>query len=65
MITVTDKGETHLDRATLPGEDGRLAFVAKEIVFTIGKLCTEHLGMSFQNLRNWILSTRVFYRNRQ
>jgi hypothetical protein len=34
----------------LPGEDGRLAFVAEEIVFTISELCAENFGMPFQNL---------------
>jgi hypothetical protein len=42
--------KTHLDRASLPGEDGRLTFVAKEIVSTISKFCTKHFGVSFQNL---------------
>jgi len=41
---------THLDCATLPGENGRLAFVAEEIVFTICKLCAENFCVPFQDL---------------
>jgi hypothetical protein len=48
---VERKRGTHLNCATLPGEDGRLAFAAKEIVFTISELCAENFGVSFQNLK--------------
>jgi hypothetical protein len=44
-------GGTHLDCATLPGENGRLAFVAEEIVFTISKLCAENFSVPFQDLK--------------
>ena len=51
ILWVNDKERgTHLDRAALPGEDGRLAFVTEEIVFTIGELCAENFGVPFQNL---------------
>ena len=42
---------THLDCAPLPGENGRLAFVAEEIVFTISKLCAEDFSVPFQDLK--------------
>ncbi len=42
---------THLDCATLPGENGRLAFVVEEIVFTISKLCAEDFSVPFQDLK--------------
>jgi len=44
-------GTTHLDCATLPGGNGRLAFVAEEIVFTISKLCAENFSVPFQDLK--------------
>lgn len=47
---------THLDRTSLPSEDGRFAFVAEEIVSTIGELCTEDFGVPFQNLAVAVLS---------
>jgi hypothetical protein len=45
----------------LPGENGRLAFVAEEIVFTISKLCAEYFSVPFQDL-NVFLS--IIIRNR-
>jgi hypothetical protein len=47
---MTTNGKTHLDGTTLPGEDGCLAFVAKEIVFTLSKLCAEHFSKTSQKL---------------
>ena len=47
---MTTNGKTYLDRTTLPGEDGCLAFVAEEIVFTFSKLCAEHFSKTFQKL---------------
>jgi hypothetical protein len=59
-------GTTHLDCATLPGENGRLAFVAEEIVFTISKLCAENFRVPFQNLKVFLISIiiRVIGRER-
>jgi hypothetical protein len=46
------EGETtHLDCATLPSENGRLALVAEEIVFAISKLCAENFSVPFQDLK--------------
>ena len=47
-------GGTHLDCATLPGENGRLAFVAEEIVFTISKLRAEYFSVPFQDLKGFL-----------
>jgi len=44
------KGETHLNRATLPGEYGRLAFAAEDIIFTISELRTENFCVPSHNL---------------
>ena len=60
-FVVNDKERgTHLDRAALPGVDGRLAFVTEEIVFTIGELCAENFGVPFQNLGSIIDRSRIF-----
>jgi hypothetical protein len=45
---------THLDCATLPGENGRFAFVAEEIVFTISELCAENFSVPFQDLEGFL-----------
>jgi len=50
------EGRTHLDCATLPGEDGRLAFVAEEIVFTISELSAENFTVPFQDLKVFIFN---------
>ena len=49
--SVTTNSKTYLDRTTLPGEDGRLAFVAEDIVFTFSKLCAEHFSKTSQKLK--------------
>jgi hypothetical protein len=37
----------------LPGENGRLAFVAEETVFAVCKLCAENFGVPFQDLKGF------------
>ena len=56
---MTTDGKTYLNRTTLPGEDGCLAFVAKEVVFTFGKLCAEHFSKTFQKLGITLVSIAV------
>ena len=41
---------THLDFASLPSEDGCLAFEAKDIGFSLCKLCSENFCLSFNQL---------------
>ena len=58
-VSLTTKSKTHLDRTTLPGEDGCLAFVAEEIVFTLSKLCAEYFSKTFQKLGVALVSIEV------
>ena len=60
-MVVGTEGETHLDCATLPGEDGRLTFVAEDIVFTVSELCTENFSMPFQDLKDLFFLIIVTY----
>ena len=53
-MVVETEGGTHLDCATLPSEDGRLALVAEDIVFAISKLCAKNFGVPFQDLKDFI-----------
>jgi len=56
---VTTNGKTYLDCATLPGEDGCLAFMAVEIVFTISKLSAENFSKTSQKLGITLVSIAV------
>ena len=60
-MVVGIEGGTHLDCATLPGEDGRLTFVAEDIVFTVSELCAENFSMPFQNLKGFCVLVNVTY----
>lgn len=55
-MVVGIEGGTHLDCATLPGEDGCLTFVAEDIVFTVSELCAENFSMPFQDLTGLFFS---------
>lgn len=58
--------DTHLQGATLPGEDGGLAFCSENMSFSFCKLCAEDLGLSMNQLRScsevWYMSGVTFRR---
>lgn len=45
-------GKTHLNGAAVPGEDGGLAFSAKEIGFALCEFCAEYFGVTVEELLN-------------